>query len=331
MSKISLFFIFILILFFILIFVFFPFGEKNEAKILQSDEINNLQNKDEYFPERNREILEPELGERAGVAILFVPKKNISRKIIGDYNEKILYQKNINEKLPIASLTKIMTAMVAMDSYSLDKKTKISREAVDVETDIGKLVVNEELLISDLLDLSLLVSSNDAAAALVEVIGENKFISLMNEKAKQLQLQNTYFVNPHGLDENDNNNNQSTAYDLAKLSNYSILNYPNIWEVLRIREKNIFGSDNLGNKIEHYLRNSLLLHYDGKSLLDDERFLGGKTGYTDNALDTIILAAKAPGNIEGNVIIVLLGAPIGERVSKGKLLYDWIEKGYMWK
>lgn len=330
MRKIHLIFILILVLFLILIFIFFPFGEKNEAKLLQRNEINNLQDKDAYFPERNRGILEPELGERAGIAILFVPKKSITGETIGDFDEKILYQKNIDEKLSIASLTKIMSAIIAMDNYSLDKKAKVSKEAVEVETDIGRIAIDEELSISDIIELSLLVSSNDAAAALSEVIGNDKFVNLMNKKAKEIQIQNTYFINPHGLDEKDHKNNLSTAYEMAKLSNYSVLNYPKIWEILRTKEKHIFGKDNLGREIDHYLRNSLLLHFDGKSLLDDQSFLGGKTGYTDDALDTIILAAKNPANKEGNLIIVLLGVDIGERVSKGKILYDWVRDAYQW-
>jgi len=263
----------------------------------------------DLFPIRDYKIALPELGEKAGIAILFNQQ--------GKGN--ILYQKNINEKLPVASLTKLMSAIIVIDKYPLDKEVTVSQRAVWTEGESGRLSPGEKITIKNLLYLSLLVSSNDAASALAEVIGENKFVDLMNKKVQEIGLKNTHFASPHGL---DNKENFSTAEDLAFLTQYSILNYPSLWEILKIEEIDIVSYDHLERDILHHTRNT-------NKLLLEEGVIGGKTGYTEEAKDTMILAVKAPGKIQGNIVLVLLG--VDNRIQRTKQLYDWVLKAWEWE
>jgi len=315
MRKISILIILLLILLFILLFIFFPFGEKKEGGGNMVLKEQGGGENAESFPIRNPKAPEINLNEKAGIAVLFTP----------DGKEKILYKKNINQRLPFASLTKIMTAMVVIDNYPLDKEVTISREAVQTLGESGRLSVGERISIRGLLDLSLLVSSNDAASALAEVMGERKFVRAMNEKAKDIGLLNTSFVNPHGLDEEDHNNNLSSAYELAKMTEYSIQHYPLIWKILGTKEKDVIGKDSSGREILHHPRNV------ARVLLDKEGILGGKTGYTEDAGETMILVGKPFGKVKGNIVIVILGVGIGERLQKSEQLYNWLKTAYIWQ
>mgnify|MGYP001058705704 CR=1 FL=1 len=260
MKKLSIIFILILIILFILLFIFFPSREKKEGREGNlAEEMGKLNEKIEgggeigeipiswqscdFFPLRNQKESLPELREEAGIAILFSPKGK----------EQILYQKDIDKKLPPASLTKLMTAIIVTDNFPLDKKVKVSQEAVWTLGESGRLSPQEEISIRGLLDLCLLVSSNDAASALTEVVGKEKFLNLMNEKIKKIGLKETHLVNAHGLDEKKH---YSTAYDLALMTQYSILHHPLIWETLGTEEKDIIGKDHLKREILHHARNT---------------------------------------------------------------------------
>jgi len=284
-------------------------SEEQKIKILGS--ILESNETDSILPSRNLKEPSPILGEDAGIAVLFTR----------DFNGNILYQKNIDKKLPIASLTKLMTAMIVIDKYPLEKEIIVSQEDIWTEGESGRLSPGEKISIRNLLYLSLLVSSNDAAAALARVIGEKKFVELMNEKVKEIGLLNTNFSNPHGLDDKEN---FSTAKDLAILTQYSLLNYPSLWEILKIKEIDLFSQDYLKRQIVHHVRNT-------NTLLSQVGVLGGKTGYTEEAKDTMILAATAPGKIKGNIILVVLGVEVGERITKTKILYDWVCQAWRWE
>jgi len=122
--------------------------------------------------------------------------------------DKILFKKEGDKKLPIASLTKLMTAMVTLENYDLTDSVK------------------------DLLYVMLISSSNQAALALSEIKGEENFVGLMNEQAKKLGLENTNFSDPTGL----SSQNYSTVEDLVKLTEYLLKNYPIITEISRTKE-----------------------------------------------------------------------------------------------
>ncbi|SNR87287.1 D-alanyl-D-alanine carboxypeptidase (penicillin-binding protein 5/6) [Anaerovirgula multivorans] len=146
---------------------------------------------------------------------------------------RILHEKNIHEKLPMASTTKIMTALLAIENMPLDKKVKIHPEAEGVEGSSIYLKANEKIKMIDLLYGLMLRSGNDVATAIAyEVSGSvEEFAKLMNLRAKELGANNTNFVNPHGLSHNDH---YTTAYDLAIITREALRN-PTFKEVVKTK------------------------------------------------------------------------------------------------
>jgi D-alanyl-D-alanine carboxypeptidase len=209
-------------------------------------------------------------------------------------NEKgtwqILYQKNIKQKLPIASLTKLMTALVVLENYQLDLPIKISKEAVKQDEDLGQLKIGETLTVKDLLYIMLIESSNDAAYALAEVVGIENFVDIMNWEVKNLGLKNTHFSNPNGLDDSQN---YSTAQDLAVLTKY-LLDKPLIWEILRTPEMDLYLPD---GTFHHRLKNT-------NQLLEKiPQIFGGKTGWSPRAQGCFILILKDGNEYSINIIL----------------------------
>lgn len=243
----------------------------------------------------------------------------ISSKVNG--SEKILFKENINQPLPIASLTKLMTAVVVLentpnDDYNLSKVITISKKAATQE-DVpvfGNLEVGDNLLLERILELMLIYSSNDAAFALSEIIGHDYFVEKMNQKAKEIGLENTQFLNPTGLDPegihyepaNLDYFNYSTTNDLAKLAQYILKDYPAIFNI----------SSSQGPYPPENGTSDLVIP-------DDFKILGGKTGYTDEAGGCMLLTLE---NKKGNKIInAILGTPSAEtRITEMQKLIDWL-------
>ncbi len=227
----------------------------------------------------------------------------------------IAYEKNIQKKMPIASLTKLMTALVVLDKVDLESQVIISRNAIAAEGNKGNLKVDEKITVKNLLYLLLVDSSNDAAVALAEHIAgsENEFVRLMNEKAKALNLRNTHFANSTGLDKESN---YSTAYDLAKLTEHA-LGKPLLWNIMRVQNLDVSSID--GQTIHHLKNTNKLL---GK--LPDINIVGGKTGFTDQAGECLILVASHPENNE-RIIFVILGSE--DRFGEMKELIGWVYGG----
>jgi D-alanyl-D-alanine carboxypeptidase (penicillin-binding protein 5/6) len=243
-----------------------------------------------------------ELDVKAALSIRLNPEKKIK--------ERVLFSKNENETLPIASLTKLMTALIVIENpenYPLEKEIKISKEAAFQEDvpEYGNLKVGERKGIKELLNLMLFFSSNDAAYALAEQIGVENFVNKMNEKAKEIGLENTHFSNPTGLDpenlkwnlENKDHFNYSSAKDLISLSKYILEKYPLIFEF-----------SNQKNKIQ---------------LSENQYLIGMKTGYTDEAGGCIFLIFS---NDNGDYFLnVILGAKSKEeRFFQMQKLINWI-------
>lgn len=138
--------------------------------------------------------------------------------------DKLLFSKNINKRLPIASLTKIMTAIVALENEGVDKQIKVSKQAAEVGEDSMGLSEDEVLTLKDLLFGLVLHSGNDAAEAIANdsKVGRNNFIYLMNRKAENLGLADTHFTNPSGLE--GDGTQYSTAYDLLVMTRFAIIN-----------------------------------------------------------------------------------------------------------
>ncbi|MDI6883038.1 MAG: serine hydrolase [Patescibacteria group bacterium] len=228
--------------------------------------------------------------------------------------ERVLFQKAENEKLPIASLTKLMTALVAFEFYQPSLKVPVSQKAVAQEEEKGNLKVGEILKTEDLLYITLIESSNDAAFALSEVVGERAFVDLMNLKAKDIGLQETYFSNPTGLDsENNTPFNYSTVRDLVNLVKYLIKKKPEILEILGKKEHNLWLENGV---FHHTLLNT------NELLGEIPNLIAGKTGFTDKARGCliVILRGKKPASF---LINVILGS--SNRFEEMRKLIDYLQ------
>ena len=254
-----------------------------------------------FLPIRDWNITEPEVEAKA--ALVFNPDKN-----------KILYQKNINQVLPIASLTKLMTALIVLENIDLEEIAIISEQAIATYGDIGGLVVKEEISVKNLLYVLLMESSNDAATALAEAVQQktNKdFIDLMNQKAEKLRLKNTNFVDSSGYD----SGNVSTVEDIAQLVEYSFSQLI-IWEIMRTPAIDLSSAD---GKINHHWVNT-------DELLNRlPNIVGGKTGYTEEAQGCLVLVIE---NNNKYLITIVLGAQ--ERFLQTERLINWVQKAYRW-
>lgn len=267
-------------------------------------------------PLRDFSAPEPEIEARAGFSLLAGPKK-----------EKVLFAKNPDTKLAIASLTKLMTAYVVLENYDLSQIIKISKESVLQEAEFGKLKIGEIFKAGDLLYPLLMESSNDAGFALsfdYEGMSQQAFFDLMNLEAENFGLKNTFFVNSTGLDPKnpEDTPNYSTAKELAYLTDFLIQKQPLIWEILGKKEFSLFAADNV---FHHKMKNNnqLLEKTDNWG----PYVLAGKTGWTERAQGCLILAVKAPKN-QGYLINVILGAE--DRFGEMEKLVDWVFLAYKW-
>lgn len=199
-------------------------------------------------------------------------------------NGAVLHEHNADSQLPIASLTKIMTAVIVIESLSLDETVTIDKRACGVEGSSVYLTAGESLSVSDLLYAMMLRSANDAAAALAYAVSGSieGFAKLMNDKAESLDMVNTHFANPHGLDSEDH---YSSARDLAKLTEYA-LSLPDFADVVSTRSRYIPYEDDPKARylINH---NKLLGSYEG--------CIGVKTGYTLKCGRCLVSAAVRDG------------------------------------
>ncbi len=240
-------------------------------------------------------------------------------------NGFILYEKNIHESLPIASLTKLMTTTIVLEENSLDEIATISDYTASTEGKKTWLASGEKITVENLLFAALIDSANDAAVALAEhnAGSVEAFVEKMNKKATDLGLLSTSFTNPTGLDENNPGDdpehprgNYSSAYDLALLGRYA---YGKSF-VRRAVSKKELEVASTNEAIQHKLTNT-------NQLLDSYlKVLGLKTGTTDLAGECLITVIQ---NDQGNdILTVVLNSP--SRFNETKLLADWTFRTYTW-
>jgi len=253
-----------------------------------------------------------------------------------DYNgqEKILFEKNSNEIVPIASLSKLMTALVVLENYDLDKTITISTTAANQPNGVTrKLLAGQTFPAQYLLYPLLMESSNVAAYSLAndyEGMNETIFVNLMNETAKKIGLENTFFYNPSGLDPENFNPvrptteiNYSTARDLAKLAKY-LLNKKLIWQILSLPSYALYGPELINTN--QFLNNE----YNSDLGSWQNKILGGKTGYTERAGGCLLLVVKAPKD-KGYLVNVVLGANGRDyRFEEMKKMLNWLTVAYQW-
>jgi poly-gamma-glutamate synthesis protein (capsule biosynthesis protein) len=210
-----------------------------------------------------------------------VNEPNVSAKafLVGDLDTgEVILAKNQDQKFPIASISKLMTALVATKIMSGDDTAKVTKNSLTIEGKAegknGDLYPGQKIKISDLIYPLLLESSNSAAEVIAEYFDKDSFISKMNQEAVNLKMVSTSYQDPSGLSVG----NQSTTSDLFKLTGYLMQNYPDLFKITTNRS--------YSNKKQSWSNISQFLGQTG--------YLGGKSGYTDAALQTVVAVFDLP-------------------------------------
>ncbi|MDQ2087339.1 D-alanyl-D-alanine carboxypeptidase family protein [Herbivorax sp. ANBcel31] len=231
----------------------------------------------------------------------------VSAVLIDVHRGQVLFEKNPDEKLHISSANKIMTALLSIENESRpdESRVTISRNAVAVEGAVSNLEVGEQYRVEDLIYSVMLNSSNDSANALAEYIGGDieSFVNLMNQKADELGMQDTVFVNPTGLQEDGQ---YTTAYDMAILTRHA-LNNPGFERVFESRVW-VWSEQN------DFLQN------DNKLILSRDDVDGGRIGFNDIERQTSITSATRDNM---KLVSIVLDAPKESLDSDSNKLLDY--------
>lgn len=237
---------------------------------------------------------------------------------------RVLYAKDTKTRRPIASLTKIMTTIVSLEHKKFADTFSVSKKASEAEPDEMMLIEGEKLSLEELLSGIFLVSANDAAEVLAEQVTgiRSEFIEEMNTKAKMLGMNDTLFINPTGLEEDDKTDptrlreRYSTAYDVMLMSRYLIAKWPEIVKISSSSHIYLPRTDT-HQDYELYSGINLLTTYPG--------VLGLKTGYTPEAGLTLVTLAKKEN---AEVIGVLLNSTSRRDDAQVMLDYSFKKLGY---
>lgn len=193
-------------------------------------------------------------------------------------SQRILYAENIHDVRSVASISKVMTAVLAIESGKLDNVVTVGDEINDAYGSAVYIKVGEQLTLRDLVYALMLRSGNDAALVIAEYVGQDEFVEMMNSKAQEIGMKNTTFNNPCGLDEE--NGNYSTAYDMALLTSYAM----KLEEYRKIVSTKSYTLKTNKNTYV-WLNKHRLLGY-------SDYITGGKTGFTKKAKRTLITTAS---------------------------------------
>jgi len=230
-----------------------------------------------------------------------------SAVLIDGKNGQVLFEKDKDEKLPPASTTKILTAIIAIESGKLDDTVTVGPNPPRVDGTRVYLVEGEKIKLRELVRAALIISANDAALAIGEYLSGSgsEFARVMNAKAKEIGALNTNFVNPHGLSQD---NHYTTAYDLALIGRYAMQN-----ETFReIVQSKILDWNGQEWQTRLYNINKMLGSYEGAT--------GIKTGYTTEAKSTIVASASRN---DQDLIAVVLGASGNDLWKDAETLLDY--------
>lgn len=269
---------------------FLQIQSKNiQASILNGFDSANLSSVSDSIVQS---LVRPEINAEAVISV----ESNLSGV------DKVIFEKDSSAKLPIASLTKLMTAIVVLDNYDLSKNITVDNTADSQDSLQQDVKFGDTMPVESFLEIMLVESSNKSAYALSELMGEPEFVALMNKKAKELGLFNTFFDDPTGL----SSKNISTSSDLSKLAEYILKNYPKIVDISRTKELNV---PNFGK------------------IINTDQLLGeipeavcSKTGFTTDAKGCLLLVVYNSKN-NNYLINVILGAD--DRFSEMRKLINW--------
>lgn len=242
------------------------------------------------------------------LVLIFLLCINVSASIVvmDADSGRIIYNKNKGERKLIASTTKIMTTIVALENAKLTDKLKVGKEIQTVNGSMIYVKEGESFTLNDLLHGLMLQSGNDAAMIIAsKTMPYDNFIAQMNLKAHKLGMNNTTFENPHGL--NDDTKNYSTAEDMSKLMRYAIKNK----DFLNITSTKKY-------KVDNYI------WYNKNKLLSDYKYLiSGKIGYTKTSGQVFVSAAR-----KDNKTLIISTIDEGDKFNLHKNLYEKYFKEY---
>ena len=254
-----------------------------------------------YFPIQDTSIPAPVIKAKAGA-------------VYDVKSGRYLFSKNIQEKLPIASLTKILSGIVAAEKLNFKDIVTIPKEAIKVDGERQDLYFGERLTVEDLLKMMLIKSSNDAAYALRAYAGQINidFIKEMNEIAQATGMLDSHFKDPAGL----NDEAFSSVADVIKLSK-KLLNYPSLALIMSEAALDIKSIDGRWHHVEST----------NKLIGEISDILISKTGYTDDALGCMALIVQVSGDND-KIISIVLGS--SERFTDIKKLVEWTKQAHRW-
>lgn len=219
----------------------------------------------------------------------FIPVLSSRAFLLADLDTgEIILDKKSDDIHPIASVSKIMTAVIATEKMNLQEVAIVSRDATNAYGGQGGLKLGEKIRLSDLIFPLLMESSNDAAEVFADHFGHQEFLDEMNKKATMLSMEDTYYNDPSGLDPK----NSSTPKDLLKLVRYIWKHDPTIFDTTRVKQFSIKGHT--------WLNRNAQLPLNG--------YIGGKNGYIDQALQTTASIFEIPtvkGGVRKVVIVIL--------------------------
>lgn len=257
-----------------------------------------------YFPIRNTDLAPPALTAKSFL-------------IYDTKNSKIIFSKDHDRALPVASLTKLLTAVISLENLDSQFPIEITSKSFNVDEEGADFRLREQFYFKDLLGAVLVKSSNDAAMAIAKAVEQKtgrSFADLMNEKAIQIGMERSNFMDPAGL----NDEGYSTVKDLLRLIQYT-KHYPEIQRLLGLKSLDI---QSLDGKFVHHLVSTNKLW----GLMPN--LITGKTGYTDGALGCMIIEENLPEQNSSLMVIVLGSA---DRFGEIKKLTDWSKAAFRWR
>ena len=240
------------------------------------------------------DFLKAEINRLRGTLFELYLQRDLSSEsyvVVNLSTEKTVASKNIEKHYPIASITKMMSAIVAIENINLEDKITLTSKMLEPYGYSPSLFLGLNVSAENLLKATLIQSTNDAAEALTFFLEEKEFLRLMNKKAKEIGMENTFFYDAHGL----SYLNCSTALDLAKLIKYIKENHPQILEITK--DDNFWLPDHRGVLLKFKNVNNFYSHPD---------FIGAKTGYLPAAKQTFLALVNFN---DGLFAIVLLYSP----------------------
>ncbi len=248
-------------------------------------------------------------------AIIEQPQLTARSVLAYDYQSgTFLYTHNFDHRLPVASLTKLVAALVVMESGRLDEIVEVQEADIRVIGPNTGLVAGEKIKVSELLKAMLISSHNDSTRALVRHVGGSidNFVRLMNVKARALGMTNTNFANPIGFDDPQH---YSSAHDMVQALEVFLKN-ETLNEIVRTAETEI-KAENLS--YPHKLTTT------NKLLLEDPSVIGVKTGYTSEAKGNLVVRS-----VKGRADIVTIVLGSDDREGDTRKILDWIYSVYRW-